>query len=609
MEGAALTHLALDADLTAHQLHEPAGDGQPQAGAPVLARGGGIGLAEGGEELAPGQRRDADAGVLDLEPHAVRRGGVGGHGDDHLALVSEFHRVADKVGEHLADPVGVAADTRGQGGMHPGRELDSAVVRAAGKHPGGFLDHVGQREVDRVELELARLDLREVQDVGDEHQERIARRGRGLRVGALLGVERSVHQEVRRSDDAVERRTDLVAHVREELRLRSRGGDGVGVNELELLPGAPSLGDVLQKGVEGMAGVRLESRDRQLDGKLVAVTMKRRQLEALADDRPLAGRQEALDSPPVSLALGHGDDRSGQVSTDRLVAGPAEALLRLWIPVRHDAGRVDRDEGVVRGLQDLSRLPPTRLQSRLGLLAIGDVARGGIDQAVVQHGDRAPVDPAPPTVLVGIAVDEVDRDVTRAQPGGLPLGHLAVVRMNELHERARAQLLLTPSERLRPRGVQLGEHPVEAGGAQQVARDVEVTGVAPQLGFQRKTCRLVAIETQGEVPQHSPEDRTGPQRHQQEADLGAVKPFPLAHPPQKAEQHQGYDRHRKQATNHQPSRAVAGQQVLVALSRSRDGEAGPWVLGHCSCLVSGGRAGVCPAYASSARARWNLTRE
>ena len=42
-----------------------------------------------------------------------------------------------------------------------------------------------------------------------------------------------------------------------------------------------------------------------------------------------------------------------------------------------------------------------------------------------------------------------------AQAGGLLLGARAVIVVDELHEGARAQLVLGPAERLRPRGVEL----------------------------------------------------------------------------------------------------------------------------------------------------------
>src|SRR5205809_828575 len=63
-EGAALARLAFHGDLSAHQGDQPGGDGQAQAGAAVLPRGGGVLLLEGPEDFLLPVLGDADAGVL-----------------------------------------------------------------------------------------------------------------------------------------------------------------------------------------------------------------------------------------------------------------------------------------------------------------------------------------------------------------------------------------------------------------------------------------------------------------------------------------------------------------------------------------------------------------
>ena len=68
-EGAALAGHALRAGLAAHQARQPPGDGEPEAGAAVAARGGGIDLLEGREQVRDLLRRNADAGVRHFEAH------------------------------------------------------------------------------------------------------------------------------------------------------------------------------------------------------------------------------------------------------------------------------------------------------------------------------------------------------------------------------------------------------------------------------------------------------------------------------------------------------------------------------------------------------------
>jgi len=67
MKPAAEADLALDADLASHQLHQPANDRQPQPGAAIVPRRGGVGLLERLEHLFHLARRNADAGVADRE--------------------------------------------------------------------------------------------------------------------------------------------------------------------------------------------------------------------------------------------------------------------------------------------------------------------------------------------------------------------------------------------------------------------------------------------------------------------------------------------------------------------------------------------------------------
>ncbi len=56
-----------------------------------------------------------------------------------------------------------------------------------------------------------------------------------LREIALLGVEAGFEEEIGEADDAVHRRADLVAHVREEVALGAVGHLGVDLGVLEFL--------------------------------------------------------------------------------------------------------------------------------------------------------------------------------------------------------------------------------------------------------------------------------------------------------------------------------------------------------------------------------------
>jgi hypothetical protein len=116
-----------------------------------------------------------------------------------------------------------------------------------------------------------------------------------------------------------------------------------------------------------------------------------------------------------------------------------------------------------------------------GAAALGDVPRRGVDQLVLGSRDRVPFQPAPAALLGSIAVHEIDCDLTGRQIRRRALGPRAIVGVHEFHEAARSQLVLAPAERLHPGGVELLEVAVGAGGAGQVARELEVAAGAPAL--------------------------------------------------------------------------------------------------------------------------------
>ena len=96
------------------------------------------------------------------------------------------------------------------------------LARTASGFTASF-DRVDERERNRLELQLARLDLREVEDVVEDRQQRLGRALDGVQAVGLIRRELRVERQRRHADDAVHRRANLVAHVRQELRLGAVG--------------------------------------------------------------------------------------------------------------------------------------------------------------------------------------------------------------------------------------------------------------------------------------------------------------------------------------------------------------------------------------------------
>src|SRR3989442_8267782 len=225
MERRALSGLALRPDPPTHELTQALADDQSQAGAAISAGRRGIDLAEDFEETIEPVLRDSDAGVsspeLNLVPCPPEP--PGRYGPPDLARRRELDAVGREVHEDLAQASDVADDQRRGRLLQRVRQLDVGARDFRGRELQRFLDAGHEIERRLLELELSRLDLREVEDLVDDRQQVLAAHPDRLGHLALLLVEAGVGHEVRHADDRVHRRPDLMAHVGQKVRLRLRG--------------------------------------------------------------------------------------------------------------------------------------------------------------------------------------------------------------------------------------------------------------------------------------------------------------------------------------------------------------------------------------------------
>ncbi len=117
-----------------------------------------------------------------------------------------------------------------------------------GEYLDGLLDGFAQAEFHPLELELARLDLGEIQDVVDDLQQRFGRTSDRFRKMPLARSELGRLQQFRHSHDAVHRRANFVAHARQKLALgaagplrRLLGAIGLADGELEVEVGVAQI--------------------------------------------------------------------------------------------------------------------------------------------------------------------------------------------------------------------------------------------------------------------------------------------------------------------------------------------------------------------------------
>ena len=101
--------------------------------------------------------------------------------------------------------------------------------------------------------------------------------------------------------------------------------------------------------------------------------------------------------------------------------------------------------------------------------------RDGVDPLLLGHRDRVPEEPFVRAVLATIPVLEGEHVGAGGEATGLGEGRLAVVGMDEVHERLGEQLLDGEPQGARPGGVEALEVAVEPGDAEHVDREPEET--------------------------------------------------------------------------------------------------------------------------------------
>ncbi len=173
-ERAADARLAFQPDASAHQLDQPPADGEAEARAAVLARGGHVGLGERLEQLRRLLLGHADAGVAHgkLELHLFARAFEQLDVQPDFAVLGELDGVVDEVRQDLAESERVAEQKFRDARRDVGQKLEPFLVRLLRRERGDGADDFVELEVGGFEVELAGLDLGEIEDVVDDGQQR-----------------------------------------------------------------------------------------------------------------------------------------------------------------------------------------------------------------------------------------------------------------------------------------------------------------------------------------------------------------------------------------------------------------------------------------------------
>ena len=227
-------------------------------------------------------------GCVGVQPEVARATRM-----SHAAVLGELDRVRKQILQNLLEPLGVGGDAA-QVAVDRDLERKAAPLRLVTERAGdGFLE-VAQRNFLRVDRHRAGFDLRKVEDVADEIEQVAARAvncARELDLTMRQVAVGIVRELLAKDQDAVERRAQLVRHVREKFRLVLRGQRKLGRLLLERAPGlldlvvlALDLGVLLGE----LLGLLLELLVRQLQLLLLRLQLGGQLLRLLEQALPSA---------------------------------------------------------------------------------------------------------------------------------------------------------------------------------------------------------------------------------------------------------------------------------------------------------------------------------
>ncbi|AEK63410.1 hypothetical protein CFU_3586 [Collimonas fungivorans Ter331] len=242
------SQLALQRDVAAHHLRQPAADGQPEAGAVFgRTRTRSASLDKRREQLGLFILRDAGAGIADLQ--LQRQAAVlfllHIEADGDLAFLRELDGVADQVGQDLLEAHRVDQHLDAGIGVDESAQGQALLPRQAVEHTRHGFHQLAQVGAFRHQLQLAGFDLGDVEDVADQAQQ-----GLGGIVGDLdrrpvpQAVLAALEHQLQHADDGVHRGPYFVAHGGQESRFGAAGFIRFFLGQLQRADQLFAFGDV-----------------------------------------------------------------------------------------------------------------------------------------------------------------------------------------------------------------------------------------------------------------------------------------------------------------------------------------------------------------------------
>ena len=417
--------MALDPHLAVHHLGQAARDRQTKPGAAIFASGGGIGLLEAAEQSRLLLLAESYAGIMHRKVEQQAIAATLGEADleADIPLLGELDGIAHVVDQDLAESQFVTDQLIGNIRRYVDDELQSLLVGLFGGQIDQVIEQIIEGEGLRIERQLAGLNLGKVEDIVDDAEQMTPRALDLVDKSLLAAIQRRFLQQVGQAEDGVERGSDLVAHV----------GQEVGFDACRLLGQLFGIGQFgfglflrvdIDKGADQPAGqaVRLAEAGDPVQGLVNGAVGK--------GDRhlPLGGADLADDAlilllilDPVSLRqvveIQHpfADERLG-IDAEDFAVGSIEASK--------SAVGILEEQRIGDGVHQNALEGELIGQRLLGFLLVGDIQPVAIPDlsAGVELGDLGPG--LNPAQLAAVILDPVQQ-LPRGATGGLFADHLA----------------------------------------------------------------------------------------------------------------------------------------------------------------------------------------
>ena len=239
-----LADLATGREFAVHQFGKLARDRKAEAGTRShrSRRGAGFKLRELFENVVQLVRRDAGSGI-DHADHDLAV--LFARPDPHRTFFGELDRIADEIEDDLAHAQFVA-HALGQVGRDFHVERDTLGLGVGFEQTDAAADQMAVVDRFARQLHTAGLDLRQIEQLVEQPQHRLARIRDHPRIFVMFVGQLALEQQVGETDHPVHRRADFMAHIGEEMGLGLRGAFGLVARLAQLLLRHHGFGDVLE---------------------------------------------------------------------------------------------------------------------------------------------------------------------------------------------------------------------------------------------------------------------------------------------------------------------------------------------------------------------------